>query len=319
MKSNQISRPKVMRAIEPNNGLQKQLSKRLAAALHEWSKELRKQALNELKAPPYECIMTSPDFMTYVMAEVWEQQRRDGQIAEDVKPNELVCDAWLTPSQRKVIKACARALIRYGLKAKAVSHWFCNKMLYRTSADMVKALEQAHVSKAIIGQKWKIPVIKGQYISQSTQALLPEHIKWMTELITKMSATSCKKVQAELTRAVAQGHSYSKLRDTLMGLENMDEQRAARVARDQACKLNQFIQQENARALGIKQGRWIHVPGMYTSRESHIAMNRKLFDLTRGMQDNSPEAKGRFIFPGELPFCRCIFQVVIPEELLEQS
>lgn len=264
--------------------------------------------------------MARPDFLDLVAAEIRRMPETEevlGQLSMDAKPLELAQDAWLTQKQRNVLKACARAFIKYGLDAKAVSHWFCQKMLYQTTDDMIKALEKAHVNRSIIRQNWHVPYIKDRYIAPDTLSKLPKEIEWMTKLITKMSRASCKKVQTELARSLEQGQSYSQLKTTLMGLENMDEERAARVARDQSCKLNQFIQRENAISLGVKEAIWIHVPGMFTSRETHIAMNRKKFDLILGMMDNSAEAGGRFVHPGELPYCRCVYQAIIPDELLE--
>lgn len=315
-------RLKVIPAFEPNAGLRTEYARKLAKVLAIWTKELRKQALLELSAPPEDRILGDVNFMAYVQSEAWAIKRaegldRDDVIVVDAMPLGLALDRWLSPAQRKAVMACARALIKFGFEAKKVSHWFCRKMLYRTSADMVRTLERAHVSKAIIRQKWQVPLIKGQFISKQTAQQLPEQIKWMTELITKLSAASTKKVQDELADALQNGHSYTKLRNRLMTLEHMDEARAERVARDQGCKLNQFIQQENARALGITQAKWIHVPGMYSSRPTHVKMHGQIFDLNKGMRDDSPEVGGAYVLPGQLPFCRCICQMVLTDELME--
>lgn len=317
MKTKKSPRLKVLRGIEPNAGLRVACAKRINTALKRLSTELRKQALKSFRAG--DSFMASPGFISMVATEMrfMPEGRELLSLPQDVRPPQLTQDAWLTPAQRSVIKACARAFIRFGLDAKDVSHWFCRRMLYRTTDDMLKALEKAHVSRALIRQNWRVPYIKDRYIAPSTAEQLPEKIRWMTELITKMSATSTKKVQQELARALDQGQSYSQLRATLMGLENMDTARAERVARDQSCKLNQFIQQENARSLGIQEGIWIHVPGMFMSRETHKAMDGKKFNLRQGMFDDSEEAGGRYVMPGELPFCRCVYQAVIPDSLLE--
>lgn len=318
MKTSKTPRLRVLRAIEPNAGLSVECAKKIGKALKDLSGALSAQALECFQEG--DAFMSRPDFMSMVAAEMRRMPEAEGllgQFTADAAPPELIQDAWLTQRQRNALKACARAFIKYGLAAKSVSRWFCNKMLYQTTDDMIKALEQAHVSRSIIRQNWHVPYIKNRYIAPDTFAQLPKEIEWMTKLITRMSTASCKKIQAELARSLEQGQSYSQLKTTLMGLKGMDEKRAARVARDQSCKLNQFIQRENALSLGVKEAIWIHVPGMFTSRETHIAMNRKKFDLVLGMMDNSAEAGGRFVHPGELPYCRCICQPIIPDELLE--
>ena len=90
------------------------------------------------------------------------------------------------------------------------------------------------------------------------------------------------------------------------------EARAKRVALDQSIKVSQGIQRGNAEALGIKHAVWVHVPGRYSSRETHLAMDGKRFDLSEGLYD---PAVGQNVTPGLLPFCRCIFRLDISDIL----
>ena len=179
-----------------------------------------------------------------------------------------------------------------------------------------RALERAGVSKSIIRNRWSVPIIRGQFVAPTTAQQIPAFVDWSTNLITKMTSAAISRVQDEIAHGLDQGYSLSRLTARLyqVGGPAMDYERAKRVALDQSCKLNQFIQVENCKALGITEGVWIHVPGMFTSRETHRAMHGKRFNLQTGMYDSAVDA---YVFPAQLPYCRCIYRPVLPDEILE--
>ena len=74
------------------------------------------------------------------------------------------------------------------------------------------------------------------------------------------------------------------------------------------------LKREVREELGITEGIWVHVPGRYTSRKTHMAMNGKRFKLSEGLYDSDV---GKKVVPGECPFCRCVYRSVLPPELLE--
>ena len=78
---------------------------------------------------------------------------------------------------------------------------------------------------------------------------------------------------------------------------------------DQTCRITQSILRANDAELGVSKGVWIHVPGQYTSRETHRALHGKTFDLDVGLYDKDVGAN---VVPGELRFCRCIYRPVLP-------
>ncbi len=84
---------------------------------------------------------------------------------------------------------------------------------------------------------------------------------------------------------------------------------AALVARDQSNKITQNYAIINAMAYGATRGRWIHVPGIKSARITHKAMDRKEFFLADGMYDEDVED---YVHPGELPYCQCQFEVLMP-------
>ena len=94
--------------------------------------------------------------------------------------------------------------------------------------------------------------------------------------------------------------------------ENIPAERAAGVVLQITLMTNQAIQRLNMIDLGFTEATWIHVPGEFTSRETHIKFNQEKFDLNVGLYD---EDVHRNVFPGELWWCRCVMRGIIPSEL----
>lgn len=157
--------------------------------------------------------------------------------------------------------------------------------------------------------------IGGGYMSERARAALPSIIDENTSLITRMMARDLSRLQTAAQESMEAGMSARDLETLLRTFPGFDAGRAKRVALDQVNKINTGVQTENSLALGMTKGVWIHVPGQFESRLSHEhVLNGKEFDLTKGMYD--PEVK-EYIMPAQLPYCRCIFRSVIPEELLQ--
>ena len=157
--------------------------------------------------------------------------------------------------------------------------------------------------------------IGGGYMSERARAALPSIIEENTSLITRMYARDLTRLQTAAQESMEAGMSARELEALLGTFPGFDAGRARRVALDQVNKINTGVQAENSLALGMNKGVWIHVPGQYESRHSHeYDLNGKELDITQGIYD--PEVKS-YIMPAQLPYCRCIFRSVIPEELLQ--
>lgn len=89
----------------------------------------------------------------------------------------------------------------------------------------------------------------------------------------------------------------------------VSKRRAALIARDQANKITNELAVQRSLAVGVTRGIWQHVPGTYSSRKTHLAMDGQEFDLTQGLYDSDV---GRFVKPGELIACNCRYMAVIP-------
>lgn len=277
-------RAKALRALESNRGLAIAAGKRIRAIVNQFEKAYKKEALR-------------------IAAKYCKNEVQDAAIS--VVPSEL---------EIALAKLAAKQSMGMGSNAKQVSRWYCRQLLRNISADQKRALKKAGISTAWLKQKWTVQIVRGQYVAPSVAAKIPEQVEANAALITKLCERSAQKVQNAIAEGISKGYNLSRLTEKINSLENMDEARAARVALDQSCKLNQFIQVENSKALGVKEGIWVHVPGQYESRASHMKMNGKKFDLEKGMYDPDVED---YIQPGELPYCRCCFKAILPGFLLD--
>lgn len=277
-------RAKALRALESNRGLAIAAGKRIRAIVNQFEKAYKKEALK-------------------IAAKYVKNEVQDAAIS--VVPSEL---------EIALAKLAAKQSMGMGSNAKQVSRWYCRQLLRNISADQQRALKKAGISTAWLKKKWTVQIVRGQYVAPSVAKKLPEQVEANAALITKLCERSAQKVQNAIAEGISKGYNLSRLTEKINSLENMDEARAARVALDQSCKLNQFIQVENSKALGVKEGIWVHVPGQYESRASHMKMNGKKFDLEKGMYDPDVED---YIQPGELPYCRCCFKAILPGFLLD--
>lgn len=287
-KTTKVKVPKLL--VEPNQGTVNSFAKSLKRFLAASNKELIAKALVE-----------------------YEQMISGRVVMEDAMPT-------VSGMSLQLAETLARMRIAFepNTPAREISRQFVRRMLRDITRAQWRSLERAGVSVRLLRNTFTIPVIRGQFIAPSTAQKIPDFVEWSTDLITRMSKQSRLDIQRAIAQSLDSGAPLSALRNTIASISLKDAERAARVALDQSCKLNNFIQIENCKALGITEGIWIHVPGQYTSRMTHMAMDNTRFDLTVGMYDPDPEVM-RNVQPGELPYCRCIYRPVLPGVIMENE
>ena len=92
------------------------------------------------------------------------------------------------------------------------------------------------------------------------------------------------------------------------------EKRAALIAVDQNNKAKAIIENARRQQLGIKRAVWQHSSAGKKPRPTHLEMEGKEFELSKGMFDPDANGKGRgeWIWPGQLINCRCTSRAIIP-------
>lgn len=285
---------KVMRAIEPNQGVQKKFQKKLFS--------LQKE------------------FQLMVMQDIAQALQDNALLALDAKPSgksKMSPIAGAVSVSIFVSRFIKNNLTRWSkyirAKAKTLASWFCRSVAGSTSQAQKQALALAGVPHLRIKKSFGIPVINRQYVSEKAAKNLPKYIDEVTNLISGISTGEVARLQDVLVSGLESGQSLEQIKNVLMTFKDFDAKRASRVALDQSTKINQQIQRDNAEGLGITHAVWVHVPGQYTSRQSHMRMNGKKFEINQGMYD---PAVNKYVKPGELPYCRCIMRLVVDEDTL---
>lgn len=155
--------------------------------------------------------------------------------------------------------------------------------------------------------------LASQYISPGARAALPELIQRDAERIALLTRQHIDTVQEQIAAGIEKGISVPEMEAQFADL-NFRRDVVHRMAIDAVNKVQASVKRANDEAMGFTEGVWIHVPGQFESRRSHIKMNGRRFNLQQGMFD--PEVN-RFIHCAELPYCRCVYRTVIPEDLLD--
>ena len=115
-------------------------------------------------------------------------------------------------------------------------------------------------------------------------------------------------VEGMVMRSVQTGRDLGQLSKDLQEQFGVTKRRAATIARDQNNKASAAMTRARQDSVGITEGDWIHSGAGKHPRPTHFAMNGKRFNLRKGMWDPH---EGKWILPGELVNCRCIWRPVV--------
>lgn len=191
----------------------------------------------------------------------------------------------------------------------------------RPAAEEFVLQVQRHVERArrsAVNDAPRYPEL--QTVRFSLQSVPVETFEALTSanvaLIKKISREYLSGVEQLVWNAVLEGRKVNWLRKELAHRYGVTIRRADFIARDQCNKATESVTRAADVAAGAVEGEWIHIPGKYTSRESHKAMHGKRFDLSKGMYD--PEA-GEYVFPGQLPGCNCVYRAVFTKKIWERN
>ena len=189
---------------------------------------------------------------------------------------------------------------RYDEKSREFAKWITDKTRKRTSAQVMRKLKQMGMT------------LKPHYSKQDKE-MIREITSNNVALIKSIPQQYLYTVQQAVNNAFITGVDVQSVTETieeiLTPVDEKSNNRAALLARDQINKTTQQFAIFEAKSVGATKGRWIHVPGKYSSRITHIKMNGQTFNLDDGLYDADVH---RNVKPGELVYCNCQFESLIP-------
>ena len=170
---------------------------------------------------------------------------------------------------------------------------------------LIKSIPQVYLRE--VQQSVNASFIAGGDLQKLTKELKP-HVARAVKSEAAAYARMVKETEAATPRW-KQNQRKKWLQHLIETIDQRTKERTNLLARDQSNKVTQTYAVVNAQAVGATKGKWIHVPGKYSSRITHIHMDGKVFDLNAGLYDNDV---GKYVKPGELPYCQCQFSVLLP-------
>lgn len=189
---------------------------------------------------------------------------------------------------------------KYDEKSREFAKWITDKTRKRTSAQVMRKLKQMGMT------------LKPHYSKQDKE-MIREITSNNVALIKSIPQQYLYTVQQAVNNAFITGFDMQSATETineiLAPVDEKSNNRAALLARDQINKTTQQFAIFEAKSVGATKGRWIHVPGKYSSRITHIKMNGQTFNLDDGLYDADVH---RNVKPGELIYCNCQFETLIP-------
>jgi SPP1 gp7 family putative phage head morphogenesis protein len=115
-------------------------------------------------------------------------------------------------------------------------------------------------------------------------------------------------VEGMVMRSVQSGRNLKQLTDDLQKRLHVTRDRAELIARDQNNKATSAFTRARQQELGVKRAVWVHSHAGKEPRPTHVHMDGKTYDVTKGMWDPHEQ---EYIWPGQLINCRCFSRPVI--------
>lgn len=180
--------------------------------------------------------------------------------------------------------------------APELARWFSQSMASRSDYQLKQILRRGGFS---------VKFQMSPAANDALQATIGEQI----QLIKSISSQHLTQVQGIVMRGITEGRNLGPVTEQLKHQFGITHRRAAFIARDQANKASATITRVRQQELGVTQAVWMHSGGGRHPRPSHVKASKdKLkYDVAKGAYID-----GEWIFPGQLPGCRCVSGAVIP-------
>jgi SPP1 gp7 family putative phage head morphogenesis protein len=228
------------------------------------------------------------DSMQLHIADAWKEQPPSIGFAQD--------DAIATISLRRTLtKWGKRWISKFDALSADLAKRFADKSLGTTESAMRAALAAAGFTVAFKPTQASL---------EAYQAVIASNVA----LIKSVPQIFLKDVQNSVWDSVVKGGDLATLSRSLQQNYGVSYRRAALIARTENFKAKALIESVRRKQLGISLAVWMHSHAGVTPRKTHIAMNGKEFDVSKGMYDSE---EGEYVFPGQLINCRCSSRAIL--------
>jgi len=138
----------------------------------------------------------------------------------------------------------------------------------------------------------------------AVQAVLAENVA----LIRSIPQQYFTEVEGLVMRSIAVGGDLKTLSQQLHKRYGITKRRAGFIARDQNNKANAVMVRVRQDAIGVTHAMWVHSGGGKEPRPDHVEADGKRYEIAKGMNLDDG-----WVWPGQLPNCRCISRPILPD------
>lgn len=197
-----------------------------------------------------------------------------------------------------------------GLMKKLRKKWYD---IFETGAKLIAKWLAEHVGKKTRAEIDRVLAENGfvmaKHYTRPEKDVIRDIVITQVKLIKSIPQVYMRKMQELVKEALERGRDLEFLTNELAKLNGGNRRRAELIAKDQMNKVTQRFAEQEALAYGATKARWIHVPGEFSSRITHIHMDGQTFEIGVGLYD---EAVKKLVIPAELPYCQCEQEFLFP-------
>lgn len=213
-------------------------------------------------------------------------------LAEDATPADIMS---------KVIEELkSRWFLRFEKGAEELAAYFAQSAYKRSDKQL-----QAILKRAGFSVEFKLTAAQKDIVAAS--------INENVALIKSIPEQYFKNIEGSVMRSVATGRDVGGLAKELQATYGVSRRRAQLISLDQNNKVTASLQRARQIEIGCEEAIWMHSHGGKTPRPSHVANDRKRYNVKDGWFD--PDEK-KVCWPGTLVNCRCTSKPIIPGLIL---
>jgi SPP1 gp7 family putative phage head morphogenesis protein len=225
---------------------------------------------------------------------------------------QITFDASISSQARMTINSL-RKLFEKKFKDKGKK--FAESMVRKTNRYATNMFKQVMAS---LFDKEKVKetgfTMAGSIVSPEKEEVVKALVFENVSLIKSINDRYFEQITGAVMRSIENGDGLTSLTEEIMKYNGMNKRRARLIALDQTRKAYNSINLRNMQETGVKKFKWIHSGGSKEPRLYHRdVLNGQIFDIDTGAPNDADNPE--YIYPGQLPYCRCRMAPVIEFDL----
>lgn len=236
------------------------------------------------------------------------------EVLEEIKPlykeykYQITFDASISSQARMTINSLRKFFEK---KFKEKGKKFAESMVKKTNryaTSMFKQVMTALFNKEKIEQAGFS--MSGSIVSSEKEEVIKALVFENVSLIKSIQDRYFEQITGAVMRSIENGDGVTTLTEEIMKYNGQNKRRARLIALDQTRKAYNSINLRNMQDTGVKRFEWVHSGGSKEPRKYHRdVLNGQIFDIDKGAPNDADIPP--YIYPGQLPYCRCRMAPVI--------